>query len=70
VLGNDLKTVKYQKKICRINGKFLNNSTYINDNLLIIQFEDSLETPIIKPSMVAKNIPKKATNKVFNKPTK
>ena len=53
-----------------INGKFLNNSTYINDNLLIIQFDDSLETPIIKPSMVAKNIPKKATNKVFNKPTR
>jgi hypothetical protein len=70
VLGNDLKTVKYQKKICKISGKFLNNSTYINDNLLIIQFDESLETPIIKPIIVAKNIPKKATSNVFNKPTK
>ena len=61
MLGNDLKTVKYQKKICKIKGKFLNNSTYINDNLLIIQFEESLETPIINPSIVAKNIPKKGS---------
>ena len=70
MLGNDLKTVKYQKKICKIKGKFLNNSTYINDNLLIIQFEESLETPIINPSIVAKNIQKKATNSVFSKPTR
>ena len=70
MLGNDLKTVKYKKKICKIKGKFLNSSTYINDNLLIIQFEESLETPIIKPSIVAKNIPKKATSNVFNKPTR
>ena len=70
VLGNDLKTVKYQKNICKINGKFLNNSTYINASLLIIQFEESLEIPIINPSIVAKNIPKNATNKVFNNPTR
>ena len=68
MLGNDRKTVKYQKNICKINGKFLNNSTYINASLLIIQFEESLEIPIINPSIVAKNIPKNATNKVFNNP--
>ena len=36
----------------------------------MIQFEESLETPIINPSIVAKNIPKKATNSVFSKPTR
>jgi hypothetical protein len=70
VLGSDLRTAKYQKKICKIKGKFLNNSTYINDILFTIQFDESLETPTIKPSIVAMNIPKKATSNVFNKPTR
>ena len=68
--GSNLKTAKYQKKICNNNEIFLNNSMYPVANPEAKGFEESLKIPKKKPKIVAKNIPITDTKIVFNKPTR
>ena len=64
------KKAKYQKNNWRSKGTFLNISMYHSATFAIKQFDDNLETPIITPKIVAKNIPITATKIVFKTPTK
>ena len=68
--GNALKTAKYQKNNCNNKGTFLHISTYHSAIFATNQFLESLVIPKNIPKIVAKIIPKTATNMVFNNPTR
>ena len=55
--------------MCNNIGTFLVNSMYQYAILLANQFFDNLTIPRVTPKIVAKIIPKNATNPVFKSPT-
>ncbi len=66
--GRVRNTAKYQNRICNSGGMLRKVSTYTVASLLIIQFGDSLATPMMKPSSVASTTPMRVTSKVLSSP--
>jgi len=67
--GRAASTTLYQKRICKSMGIFLNSSIYPYAKRLMIQLDESLETPIINPNIEVRIIPKKEMISVLRSPT-